>query len=237
VELFVNGVSIGSKETVNCTAVFDVPFRQGDNFLRAVSSTPTEAPTEDGMQIRFTPVPDRLTAENIREVELAINTGSHCFYTGEESGLTWLPDRPYRPGGWGYLEHPDAEVTETQTEIRGTLDNPLFQTLRTNPGGYRFDVPRGMYEVELLFADIFRQSDQLAYQLGGASQTEERSNVFDIRINDRCVEKAFSPSQVGGYFHALRKRYPVYCEDGKLEITLPAKQGVSLLNGIKIRKL
>ncbi|MCC8188718.1 MAG: DUF4982 domain-containing protein [Bacteroides sp.] len=237
VELFVNGVSIGNKGTVNCTAVFDVPFRKGDNFPRAVSATPTGEATEDGMQIRFTPVPDRLTAENIRDVELAVNTGSHCFYTGEESGLTWLPDRPYTPGGWGYLEHPEAEVRDTQTEIRGTLDNPLFQTLRIHPGGYRFDVPQGMYEVELLFADIFRQREQLAYQLGGASQTEEQSNVFDIRINDRCVEKAFSPSQVGGHFHALRKHYLVYCGDGKLEITLPAIQGVSLLNGIKIRKL
>ena len=83
----------------------------------------------------------------------------------------------------------------TQTEIRRTADGPLFQTLRNGIEGYRFDVPRGVYEVELLFTDIFLQNEGIAYQLGREGEQKDRENTFGISVTERCWKKNFTPSQ------------------------------------------
>ena len=81
----------------------------------------------------------------------------------------------------------------TQTEIRRTADGPLFQTLRNGIEGYRFDVPRGVYEVELLFTDIFLQNEGIAYQLGREGEQKSRENTFGISVNGKMLEEKLSP--------------------------------------------
>ena len=165
-------------------------------------------------------------------MELAVNVGSHCFFTSDESHLTWVPDQPYTPGSWGHLGGKEAG---TQTEIGLTTDGPLFQTLRNGLEGYRFDVPQGVYEVELLFTDIYRRNSSTAYLLGRERQQENRENAFRITINGKTVEDALSPCRTSGYFRALRKKYIVDNDTDHLEIKFHARSGNSFLNGIKIR--
>ena len=239
VELWVDGHSLGTKKSENCTVVFEVPFKNGNQFLRAVAGRKVE----DGMNIHFTSIPARLTEENLKGLELAVNVGSNCFFTSAESQLTWLPDQVYTEGGWGYLEEKTSSakvnVRSTQTEIVNTTDGPLYQTLRTGLKGYRFDVPAGTYEVELLLADIFQTKDAIPYQLGRESNSLSLGNAFNIRMNGRQMEECCCPSDEAGTFRAVKKRFIVSVsrEDGGIEIHLEVLRGKNFLNGIKIRKL
>jgi len=151
VELFANGVSLGKKKIDNCNISFDVPFSKKETFLYAKGMWRGKI-VEDGVTVHFTPIAAKLDENNIDGVELAVNVGSDCFYTSTESHLTWLPDQEYKPGSWGYVGGKKHDAT---TEVFGTLDCPLYQTMQTDLESYCFDVPAGEYELEILFSDVF----------------------------------------------------------------------------------
>lgn len=234
VELFIDGKSLGKKKTENYHAVFEVPFSGAYPFLSAQGEYQGKA-VQDGVHVHFRPVPERLDETNLKGLELAVNVGSHCFFTSDESQLTWVPDQAYKAGSWGYI---GGKEQNTQTEIALTADGPLYQTLREGLQAYRFDVPQGEYEVELLFADIYRTTESAAYLLGkGDAGVSGGGNSFDIRINGTMIETAFSPCLENGYFRAVKKRYVVHNEGNVLLVEFVPVQGKCFLSGIKIRKL
>lgn len=233
VELFIDGKSLGKQETENCTTVFQVPFSSLKPFL-LVQGTYQGNIVQDALEIRFTPIPAQLNVTNLENLELAVNVGSKCFFTSDESQLTWLPDQPYTKGSWGYI---GGKEQSTQTEIRNTADGPLFQTLRSELEGYRFDVPQGIYEVEFLFTDIFRENAGIAYQLGRDSEQKSQQNTFSIYANGQLLEESFSPCLQSGYFHALRKRYNITNDRDNIDIRFLSTGGKCFLNGIKLRKI
>ena len=234
VELFLNGKSLGIKKCEGYKAVWDVPFTDGVQYISA-KGVYNGKTIETGLDITLKSVPDVLNNENFGNKELAINVGSNTFYTAPESNLSWLPDREYIDGSWGYM---GGKEESTQTQIIGTSDNPLFQTLRTSPEAYRFDVPTGEYEIELLFADIFHTSASIAHNLGSENKSSNMDNKFDIIINDNVVEESVDLKNTVGHFYAIKKRYIVKVENDKyIIVKLEAKSGKTFLNGIKIRKL
>lgn len=238
VELFMDGKSIGRKKAENCTVLFDVPFTNGTHFLHVIGSSNNQT-IEDGTNIKFTSIPETLTDKTLKNLELAINVGSNCFYTSDESNLNWVPDRAYVKGSWGYVDGEDkSKETNTQTQIQNTPDNPLYQTLRSNLNGYRFDVPSGTYEVELLFSDVFKTENKTPYQLSKTTTKATGANCFNIYINSNKVEDSFSPGETAGYFEAVKKRYVVNVGlEGSLEVKFEKINGNIFLNGIKLRKI
>lgn len=234
IALFIDGKCIGKQKSENCTATFEVPFSQKEHFVRATGFRPDGTVQEDGLNLYFTPTPACLTSANIDHQELAVNVGSDCFYTSDESGLTWLPDQPYTAGGWGYI---GGKAEGTQTEIKNTTDGPLFQTLRSNIEGYRLDAPQGVYEIELLFTDIFKKNSATVYQLGRGDSPESQENAFSITINGVIAEATFAPARESGYFHSLRRKYVITNAQERIDIRFNALNGKCFLNGIKLRKL
>jgi len=234
IELYMNGKSLGKKKTENYKAVWEIPFTDGLHYFSAKGVFENET-IETGIEITFTSIPDKLNNDNFYNKELAINCGSDVFYTAPESSLTWLPDRKYTSGGWGYT---GGEKQSTQTQIMGTEDNPLFQTLRTSPEMYCFDVPEGEYEVELLFAGIFRTSAGIAHALGSDSQNNNSDNVFDIIINGKTVETSLNLRNTTGHFYVIRKKYIAKTgQDENITVELKSVSGKTFINGIKLRKL
>lgn len=234
VELFVDGESLGTKTVENRAVVFQVPFRNRTHFLSAQGDYNGKS-VRDGVEIYFTPVPDRLNDRNLYSLELAVNVGSNCSFTSEESQLTWLADRPYKAGGWGYI---GGKPNVSQKEIQRTSDTPLYQMQREDIDGYRFDVPQGEYEIELLFTDIYRPTEQSQYLLGKDGNVSGQGiNRFDILVNGEVLEAGFAPSQEGGYFGAVKRRYQVQNRQDALVLTFKSVQGTRFLSGIKLRKL
>lgn len=229
VELFVNGESAGKQATDNCHAVFNVVLPVGTSVLMA-QGVYGNKPVEDVMTIDFRPLPDLSEGD-----ELAINVGSNCFFTSALSNLTWLPDRPYVPGSWGYVS---GEARSTTSEIVNTVDVPLYQTRREGEFTYKIDAPDGNYEVELLMADVTRPAAQLANLLGKNKSEETAGETrFNIVICGRQVETNFSPADGGRYRTAFKRRYIVCNEEGCITIALEAVKGKPFISGIKVRKL
>lgn len=235
VELFQNGKSLGIKACKNRVALYHVPFSDGEHLFTAKGIYNGKS-VETALEITFKSVPEVLTEQNLKHLELAINTGSNCFYTAPLSHLTWVPDRAYTVGSWG---HVGGKAYSTQGEIVGTPDNPLYQTLRESPDQYLFDVPRGRYEVEVLFSDVFSSREKVVYDLGDNNeQTIENENVFDILINNQVVESKMNPAKASGYYGVGIKRYIIEVGDeAHIDIRFTVRSGKSFINGLKIRKI
>lgn len=236
VELFMNGKSMGKQPVVNRTALFMVPFKEGTHSLR-VSGYDGKKYIEDAHKLEFDVVPMKLNQAGWERLELAVNVGSNTYFASTESHLTWLPDQAYVSGGWGYLSNEATQKESTVTQIHLTVDNPLYQTLLKDLSGYRFDVPPGAYEVELLFADIFGEEGSLAYLLREDDAKSEAQCRFKVWMNETLVEEDFSPVQEVGAFMAVKQRYLVEIGEEGLTVGFETINGSSFLNGIKIRKL
>ena len=229
VELFVNGESAGRQKADNCHAEFRVVLPEGTSLLMAQGSRDGRT-VRDAMNIRMQPMPDLAKGD-----ELAINVGSNCFFTSDVSQLTWLPDRPYAEGGWGYVGGTERSTT---SEIVNTVDGPVYQTWREGDFAYKIDAPAGDYEVELLMADVTRPAVQLANLLDKAGAEKAAGDArFNISICGKLVESDFSPADGGRYRTAFRRRYIVRNEGDAILVGLKAVKGKPFLSGIKVRRL
>lgn len=239
IELFMNGISLGKKNVNNFHAVWDVPFTVGKYYF-SVKGLYNSETIETGMNISFNSVPMYLNDQNSKNLELAVNVGGNCFYTGQESGLKWVADKAYEKGSWGYVEGIEFRTSKyrlgTQTQIHNTIDNPLFQTLRTDIKEYIFDVPDGVYELELLFADVFSTTSKVIHNLT-EGKIEVKENIFDIYLNDRLLVPNMNIAKEYGYFNAVTKKFIINVDSGKgIRIQFKALKGNTFLNGIKLRR-
>lgn len=86
--------------------------------------------------------------------EKAVDAGGSGFVNA--NNFRWEADRMYSPGEWGYFGN--SAVVSNGGAIARTADDALYQTLRQGMLEYRFDnVPQGVYEVNLRFAEIINQ--------------------------------------------------------------------------------
>ena len=229
VELFVNGESAGRQKADNCHAEFRVVLPEGTSLLMAQGSRDGRT-VRDAMNIRMQPMPDLAKGD-----ELAINVGSNCFFTSDVSQLTWLPDRPYAEGGWGYVGGTERSTT---SEIVNTVDGSVYQTWREGDFAYKIDAPAGDYEVELLMADVTRPAVQLANLLDKAGAEKAAGDArFNISICGKLVESDFSPADGDRYRTAFRRRYIVHNDGDCIMVGLKAVKGKPFLAGIKVRLL
>ncbi|HZB47669.1 MAG TPA: carboxypeptidase regulatory-like domain-containing protein, partial [Mycobacteriales bacterium] len=100
-----------------------------------------------------------------------VNAGGGAYTDGAAD--PWAADRPYTPGGYGYVGT-GAERSTTRG-IAGTTDDALYQTQREGTGGYRFDaLPAGTYAVDLDFAEL-------------RAGLPAGRRVFDVTVNGAVV--------------------------------------------------
>lgn len=230
IELIVDGVSTGIKNTQNCNAVFNIPFSSGNSIIEAKGYTSDGKKITDAMVITIIPVTDPGSGDFF-----AVNVGSNCYFTSDLSGLTWLPDEEYsEERGYG---HTGGKIKSTTSEIFNSADcGPVYQTSLAGQFTYRIDAPEGEYEVELYMADTSRPAPALANLLDKAK--EEASDVArcDIEINGQKVETDFTPATGGYYQTAFRRKYLIDNNDGAITVSIHPKEGDPSLSGIKIRK-
>ncbi|MEY8246296.1 glycoside hydrolase family 2 TIM barrel-domain containing protein [Heminiphilus faecis] len=228
VTLRVNGAEVATEKTDNRQALFNINLPEGTAVLTAKG-------TLDGVKATDAATLDVLSMPEAASGELAVNLGSNCYFTSDVTGLTWLPDRPYTPGAWGYTS---GEERSTTSEIAGTVDGPLYQTWRQGPVAYRIDAPEGRYEVELLMADVTRPARQLANLLDKAESEQSSDDTrFDILIDDNPVETDFSPADGGRYRTAFKRRYIIDNNKGCISVSLRPIKGNPAIAAIKVRKL
>lgn len=216
VELFLNGVSLGVKKPDAIRkATWDVNFKDGANSLEARGTRGAMKMTDEvGIDFKL------VTAGS---PEIAVNVGSNADFI-DESGVVWLADQPYKQGSFGYTGQisPTAYGSQNDKNILGTEDDPLFQTMQENLSSYRFDVPAGVYEIELKFAETkFEKTNQ---------------RVFDVSINGRKLLEKLDLAKDFGAQRAVTKRFRIDAVNG-IVIDFAAIQGKPILSGVKINRL
>ncbi|PYS98511.1 MAG: glycoside hydrolase family 2 [Acidobacteria bacterium] len=216
VELFQNGKSLG-KKTVDGgrKASWDVTWRSGANVLAARASN-RRTPITDTALVTFAPV---TAASN----EIAINVGSNASFI-DSDGRVWIADQPYSKGSWGYIGEKATRIYSQPPDrnILRTDSDPLFQTMVEGLTEYRFDVPDGEYEIELLFAETKNERAGM--------------RVFDVLIGERIYLGSFDPVAMVGRDRPFRKMIRAESKGG-LSIKFGSKIGEPILNGILVRRI
>ncbi|AUS06281.1 glycoside hydrolase family 2 TIM barrel-domain containing protein [Pseudotamlana carrageenivorans] len=229
VEVFLNGTSLGKKAFEFSTATFDIPFVQGHNLIEAISEKDGKL-LKDVAFIDFNLIPKDLKSVTNKFEEIAINVGSYCYFIETDNmDYLWMPDKAYEKGGFGYvggefLKHPSERrnAIGTDVSVKGTENDPIYQTQRLGIEAYKFDVPNGTYELSLLLAELKTKDD----------------NIMDISVNSRPIWTNLNLKEAYGTDRGVTKRFLITVEnDHGITVDFKAKKGITRLSGIKLRKV
>ena len=229
VEVFVNGTSLGKKGFEFSTATFDIPFVKGQNLIEAVSEKDGKM-LKDVALIDFNLIPKKLKSNVNKFDESAINVGSYCYFIESDNmGYLWMPDKAYEKGGFGYLggeflKHPSKRrnAIGTDVSVKGTENDPVYQTQRIGIEAYKLDVPKGTYELTLLLAELKTRNE----------------NIIDIAVNDKIIWSNINLKKQYGSDRGVAKRFLISVDDDNgITIGFKAKKGKTRLSGVKLRKV
>jgi len=229
VELFANGKSLGKQTFDFSTTSFNVPFQQGQNLIEVVSEK-DGVTLKDVAFIDFTLQPKNLKSETNPFKEIAINVGSYCYFIETDNmDYLWMPDKPYEKGSFGYIggdflrfKSSRRNNIGTDVSVKGTENDPIYQTQRIGIEAYKFDVPDGTYELSLLMAELKSKGE----------------NEMTISVNGKQIWNAINLKQIYGGDRGVTKRFLITVEDDMgLTVEFNAETGQTRLSGIKLRRV
>jgi beta-galactosidase len=221
VELFVNGRSLGAKTPDDVhKASWDVPFTPGDNLVEARGERGGKS-YSDRVTIRFTYHAPDLKSAALPFQTLGVNVGSKAQFADARREV-WLGDQPYAPGSYGYLGG-EAKMFNKDLPIMRTEQEPLYFTYREGLTGYRFDVPDGEYELELLFAE--------------PTATAAGERVFGVAVNGTPIGEPLDLAGRAGLGVAVPITVAATARGGAgVVVTFTPVTGQPILNAIHLRK-
>ena len=243
-ELFLNGKSLGIKESIDRICTWDVPFTAGKNQLKVLNA---QYPSlVDVAEIDFTLLPN-LFSEQPNFNTLHVLLGAERYFIEEKTHVLWSPDQAYHKGSWGYIGGTAFSSGNNRISygsdknILGTDEDPIYQTQRVGLTAYKMDVPDGYYELNLYFSELTggEQKEALAYNLDNSEvkdQAEQR--IFNLNFNGKTLLKDFNIQDEYGYTTAVQKslRIEVTAGTGITLDFIPVK-GKPVLNALSLRKL
>ncbi|MDB4923070.1 glycoside hydrolase family 2 TIM barrel-domain containing protein [Mucilaginibacter sp.] len=236
-----NGRVIGLKQAKDKQVVFDVPFVQGSNLLEA---TDGKGHT-DRATVHFEVIPVKLNSKMFND--LAVNVGSFQSFFEPNTHVLWIPDQPYKNGGWGYIGGAPYTKIDRQLKvgvsgnILGTTSNPLFQTFNEGIGAYRFDVPNGSYTITLCFMEYNTkmQANDSLYTFSGAAEQTGRGDTrqFNVAINGLNVIDGLNLAHDYGSLRAVTFEVKTAARDNNgIEVKFSPVRGKAILSGIRVTR-
>ena len=229
VELIINGASLGKKDFDFSTAIFEVPLKQGGNLIEVIS-TQNGKKIKDFATIDFMLLPKNLKSEANTFKEIAINVGSMCYFIETHNvDYLWMPDQAYKKDGFGYVggdylrfKSKRRNNIGVDVSVKGTENDPIYQTQIIGINQYKFDVPKGTYELTLLLAELKTRNE----------------NIMDIAVNDKTIWSNINLKKQYGVDRGVVKRFLVSVDDENgITIDFKAKKGKTRLSGLKLRKV
>lgn len=245
VSLWLNGKLLGAQPVKDKVALFNVPFNDGLNTLKAVS-VKNGIEYEDFASINFQLQPSNLKSTTFKEINVSL--GDTRFYSDDKLKQVWLPEKAYAPGSWGYIgghvfSMPGNGLQKfgTNKNILGTNYDPIYATQRVGLGNFKLDVPDGKYQVTLLFAELLSNKEREAsvYNLNTTTQKEETANrSFDIFINGQKVADGLGDENYLTPERAFSIKYTVDVINGNgIDVSFKPLKGESILNGVQVKKI
>lgn len=244
VRLLLDGKDLGTRTVTNQTAVFEVPFKDGANHLVAYA---TDHSCVDSLTVQFSLIPADLQKEGLKGHKLAILLGAKREFIDQNEQLIWLPDQNY-VHGWGsiggspyHIPHSERQSYGTDRNIRGTDQDPVYQTQQVGIKAYQLDLPRGTYRLNLYFAEFQtdEQQESLVYNLGAIQhQAKAGQRVFDVSINGKTVLRHFNIAAQDGALTAVCRSFRVKVKGHKgICIRFSSREGQPVLNALKVQEI
>ncbi len=217
-------------------AVFELSLAEGKHQVTATDGTVSHSRE---IKVKYR----KNLVQEIDQNNILVNVGTHVNFTDETTGEIWISDQEYKDGSFGYVggsvyQKNDSKFQGTASDIQGTKNDPLYQTMREEIEAYKFDVEAGKYRVTLLFAEPeFNASEENIYNLSEA-QKEETTGLrsFDVKINGKTLSRDLNLARDYGRIRAVEISYEVKTENGIL-VEFEENAGKSLLSGIKLERL
>ncbi|WP_426484887.1 glycoside hydrolase family 2 TIM barrel-domain containing protein [Flavobacterium sp. 2] len=246
ITLKVNGQNLGSQKTKEGSTIFKVPFKNGNNIVEAFSTS--NESVKDFASIHFTLYAPNLSSTKYPFENIRISLGDQRQFTEELTQQNWLPEQAYTKGSWGYVGgqaykmHGNPQIPYgTNKLIKGTENDPIYQTQREGIEAFNFDVPDGKYELILYFAEFLSGNtrEALAYNLAEKSQKEEKAfRVFDVLVNGQLFLENFGNNNYLEPEKAVDMKTTIYVKDGKgIQVDFKQKTGKTILNGIELKRI
>ena len=232
--LFLNDTFVKNITFQSGVAKVNLVFAEGINTVKVTSD---KAEDEASFNVRII---NTLKSKPFKT--LAINVGTHINFFDDKSGVTFLADRPYSKNLFGYVENSGkCERKLISNNIKNSHLEAVFQTVLTDCGTYKIDVPNGNYKVNLYFVEPNLKSKEqiifnLKYDVEGTDEEEQR--IFDVYLNDTLLEKQFNMAEAYPEKYGIIKTGILSIKnDEGLTISLKPVKGEPVLSGILIEKL
>ncbi len=247
VSLWLNGRLLSTQTVKDKVALFNVPFKNGINNLKALSVS-DGINYEDFADIKFQLQPVLVKGATQPFKEINISLGDTRFYADDKLQQVWLPEKPYAPESWGYtgghvfsMKGNSLQKAGTNKNILGTDNDPIYATQRVGLDDFKLDVPDGKYQVTLLFAELLsiKEQEGLVYNLNNTDQKEEAPNrSFDVFINGEKILEGLGDNNYLEPERAFSVRYTIDVVNGKgIDVGFKSLKGESILNGIQVKKI
>jgi pectate lyase len=129
-----------------------------------------------------------------RPANYRVNSGGGKYL--DANGHQWSADQAYRPGAWGYL---GGSSYRTSASIGNTADDSLYQSERYGNFTYLFDVPNGLYDVTLHFAEIYwngANQRKFNVRIEGGALVLDRYDIYAVNGKNNAIGITFSGIRV-----------------------------------------
>jgi len=160
-------------EPTNGLITYSVNLKEGRNTFKLMNE---KVELQDSLSLKYYK-PDFSKTD-----ELAINFGTESYFLDSNNQI-WIPaNQTVNLKIFG-----DVVNQKSSTNIRNTINDPLYQSSLTNINKLHFDVPKGIYEITLLFSKLKKEPKQV-YELNRKENEINQSDQSNsLIINDNQV--------------------------------------------------
>lgn len=234
-KLYLNNTFFKELNFTSGIARASVTFKEGLNILRAETKL-----VSDKSSIIVN------TIKNLKEKPIdvfAINTGTHINFTNDVSGVTFLHDRPYSEGLYGYVSNSGkCEKKLIPNNVKNSNLEAIYQTILVDCKTYKVDVPDGKYKITLYFIEPQLKSNvDVIYNLNPSEKVTPKENdqrIFDVKLNETIIVSEFNMAKEYTDKYGITQSAKIDITNNKgLTITLNPIKGQPVISGILIEKL
>jgi len=233
-KLWVNNVFFKNVKFSSGLAKVSIPFTEGLNKLRLETDVVIDEASFNVQRI------ENLKKENIKS--FAINIGASTDFKDFETGITFLADRVYSEGLYGY----DAQSGKcTKKLLSNNIKNSnlegIYQNVLMDCSTYKVAIPDGNYKVTLYFVEP-QHTDQedIIFNLNRQAEASEKKEqrVFDVELNEQRVLSHLNLAREYPNKYGVQEVFEVTVHnDQGLTLNLKAISGEPVISGILIESL
>jgi len=240
VMVYLNNKLLEKVQVTNGFAIVEVPFKDSENVLTVISET-----AKDEQIINVSKLMNLKAYNGVGRI--GINMGTHFNFNDSENQITWLPDRKYSKGLYGYLNGKVFNINKERNQgvpydIKNTTAEPLYQTMLEGCTDYKVDIPNGKYKITLFFVEPqIKSNTNLIYNLNKEKEKtsiKKNQRIFNVYLNGSLLLDNFNMAEEYPDKYGISKTFitTIAKEEG-VNLKLEPIQGKTVISGLLLERL